>query len=640
MCGIAGLLCPGVGNKVLSQKLRNSLKLLKHRGPDDCGIYVNDKSSIGLVHSRLSIIDVSILGHQPMVSFDNKLVIVFNGEIYNFLDLKNELIAKNYKFKGNSDTEVLLNLYIDQGENMLQKLNGIFAFAIWDKVDKTLFIARDGLGVKPLYFSQTNDCFAFSSEIKSLLCLYTKERCIDYQAVNMYLTYLWCPGEKTPLKGVNKLSPGGAMVIKEGKIFKHWNWYKLPILSNNSKQFLSKKESINGSLSFLKKSVRRQLIADVPVGAFLSGGLDSSAIVSLAKNYVPNIKCFTIDVIGGQESGVTDDLPYAIKVAKHLDIQLEVVSVDASKIHNDIEKMVVQLDEPIADPAPLNLFYICQKAKENGIKVLLSGAGGDDIFSGYRRHQALKYEKIWSWVPSSVLKKIQKGNSFNVNNSFLRRASKIISGFDHNNENRMINYFRWIKRSDLENLYSQEFKKDLYSNTEYDPLMEFLNDIPKNASQLDRMLGIEQRFFLGDHNLLYTDKMSMASGVEVRVPFLDPELVDFASNIPDKYKQKFFENKWVLKKAMEPYLPREVIYRAKSGFGLPLRKWLRNDLKDYVNDLLSFDSLKSRGFFNPDAVIKLIHQNQLGRIDASYTIFSLLCIEIWCRHYIDQKKEI
>ncbi len=303
-------------------------------------------------------------------------------------------------------------------------------------------------------------------------------------------------------------------------------------------------------------------------------------VVAFAREQNPNFRCFTIEVIGGQEAGATDDLPYARRVAKRLGVALDVVSIDAGRMAGDLERMVAQLDEPLADPAPLNVPYISQLAREQGIKVLLSGAGLDG-------------------------------------------------------DARLVHYFCWVSESRLRALYAPAFRARLGNAHAIAPMLEFLQPLSAQAEPLERMLALEQRFFLADHNLIYTDKMSMAAGVEVRVPFLDMDLVDFAARVPIKYKQRGPVGKWVLKKAMEPYLPHDVIYRPKSGFGAPLRRWMRHDLRELPGDLLSTESLTRRGLFEPMAVQRLMAANDEGRVDASYTLLSLLCIEIWCRTFMD-----
>jgi asparagine synthase (glutamine-hydrolysing) len=630
MCGIVGF--SGVFPPI---SLENASQAITHRGPDAKGIWFDNAEGIGLAHRRLSILDLSPAGAQPMHSKDGAVVLVFNGEIYNFRELRAELETIGHHFRGNSDTEILLHLYLVHGEQMLDRLNGIFAFALWDKRNKSLFVARDALGVKPLYYAETTQGFVFASEIKALLHLAPEMRELDISSLHRYLSFLWCPGEGTPLRGVRKLLPGEAISVKCRKITRRWTWYQLPIFRGVTAN-LSEADAIATTTNALRQSVQRQLVADVPVGAFLSGGLDSSAIVSFAREQVPDIRCFTIEAIGGQETGATDDLPYARLVAKHLGVPLDVVKIEASRMAFDLEKMVAQLDEPLADPAPLNVLYISQLAREQGIKVLLSGAGGDDLFTGYRRHSAVHYQPYWDWLPASLRESLeQSSGKLNQQNPLFRRLTKLFNGAGLEGDNRLVNYFSWAKEADLMALYTPEFRASLGSALAADPMLEFLKPLSTSIKPLDKMLALEQRFFLADHNLTYTDKMSMATGVEVRVPFLDLDLVEHAAHIPLKFKQRGATGKWVLKKAMEPYLPHDVIYRPKSGFGAPLRRWMRHELRPLLGDYLSEASLKRRGLFEPKAVQQLIAKNDSGQADAAYTLLSLLTIEIWCRTFLD-----
>jgi asparagine synthase (glutamine-hydrolysing) len=630
MCGIAGYFGAFDPQGIALANERQA-----HRGPDDVGQFLDAEAGVALGHVRLSIIDLSPLGHQPMVSDDGLAVLAYNGEIYNFRELRAELVSKGHRFRGQSDTEVLLHLYLAEGTAMLGRLNGIFALAIWDTRDQTLFLARDALGVKPLYYSAGPRGLAFASEIKALLCLVPEAKELDVPALHRYLSFLWCPGEGTPLRGVRKLLPGEAMVVRAGKIARRWIWYELPVFQGVTED-LSETDAIAGTADVLRRAVQRQLVADVPVGAFLSGGLDSSSVVAFAREQAPDIRCFTIEAVDGQEPGTADDLPYARRAAQHLGVPLEVVRIDASRMAGDLERMVVQLDEPLADPAPLNVLYISRLAREQGVKVLLSGAGGDDVFTGYRRHVAVQYEHFWRWLPAGARGRLEGWTSgLDQRSSPFRRLAKLFNGAGETGDAAVASYFLWAREAELSALYTPEFRAGLHQACAAKPMLDFLKPLPASVRPLDKMLALEQRFFLADHNLIYTDKMSMAVGVEVRVPFLDLELVAHAARIPLGLKQRGREGKWVLKKAMEPYLPKDVIYRPKTGFGAPLRRWMRHELRPLLGDLLSEASLKRRGLFEPVAVQRLIAQNDGGKVDAAYLLLSLLCVEIWCRAYLD-----
>ncbi len=630
MCGILGF-----SGRFAESALRTGLDLIAHRGPDDSGVFVDEKAEVGLGHRRLSILELSPLGHQPMESPQGGVLICYNGEVYNFRELRGELEKRGHTFKGHSDTEVILHLYLEHGEAMLPMLNGIFALAIWDPRSQSMLLARDGLGVKPLYLATTPRGLVFASEMKAIFPLAPDCRTLDPVAIDRYLTFLWCPGEGTPLKEVRKVLPGQAMILKRGKIDRSWTYYSLPVF-RSVKADLSEEESIKGTLEHLRTAVHRQLVADVPVGAFLSGGLDSSAIVALAREATPGIRCFSIDAGGALNPGDADDLPYAHRVAKHLGVPLEVIRIDPSRMAGELPWMIEQLDEPLADFAALNAHYICKLARDHDMKVLLSGAGGDDLFTGYRRHTAVKYQGWWSWLPAAVRDSMERvAAGLDQRKGLSRRITKLLSGAGLDGDERIANYFTWAPSAQIAKLYSADFRAALGGHRAVEPMLDFLRPLPPSVQPLDRMLACEQRFFLADHNLTYTDKMAMAVGVEVRVPFLDYDLVEFAQRIPLGVKQRGRVGKHVLKKAMEPFLPHDVIYRPKAGFGVPLRRWIREDYRSMISEVLSPERLVSRGMFDPNAVQALIAANNRGTIDASYTILSILGLEFWCRKYLD-----
>ena len=394
------------------------------------------------------------------------------------------------------------------------------------------------------------------------------------------------------------------------------------------------REAVASVQRALRTAVHRQMVSDVPVGAFLSGGLDSSAVVAMAREVSPAIECFTIDTGDARDAGVTDDLPYARHVAAHLGVTLHEVRIDSGRMAGELERMVVQLDEPLADPAPLNVLFISQLARQHGVKVLLSGAGGDDIFSGYRRHQALRLERLWAWLPGAARRGLRRtSGALDQRNGVARRAAKAWARADATAEERIAGYFLWVDPERARGLFAAEHRAMLNSHAMTAPLLGYLDTSSANADPVQRMLALEQRFFLPDHNLLYTDRMSMAAGVEVRVPFLDDDLVALANRLPGRLKQRGIVGKWVLKKAMAPQLPYDVIHRPKTGFGAPIRTWLRNDLRELVDDTLAESVLKRRGLFDPVAVARLVADDRSGRIDAAYTILSLVSIEVWCRHF-------
>jgi asparagine synthase (glutamine-hydrolysing) len=665
MCAICGF--AGTFDPILLAAMSQSLR---HRGPDDRGqiILRGLVCPTGLAHRRLAILDLSADGHQPMTSDCGrcgqgntedaaKLWLTYNGEIYNYIELRRDLIARGHCFHSQTDSEVLLHLYAEEGVEMLTKLNGIFAFAIYDGRSQgrrgevkagDLFLARDGLGVKPLYYAETEHGFLFASELKALLECSHLTRDLDHVALHYYLTYLWAPAPFTPLKQVRKLPPGDALLIRNARIARHWSFYELPY---GQPRHSGSENDIAAELRVrVQSAVERQLVADVPVGAFLSGGLDSSAVVAMMqrvnRDYRP--PCYCIGFAGDVDlEGSPPDLPYARKVADHLGVDLRTIEVEPDIIKH-LERMLYHLDEPQADPAAINALLIAERARLDGIPVLLSGAGGDDIFSGYRRHWALKMERLWGWLPHGLRLGIARyarqsshnGTPVTLRYPMVRRITKVLAHADLSPEERMIAYFYWSEEQIRRSLYTPELAAALNGVDTAEPLRKSLRRIPRESDPLNRMLYLEAKHFLADHNLNYTDKMAMAAGVEARVPLLDLELVDFATRIPPNLKQVGRTGKAIFKKAMEPFLPREVIYRPKSGFGVPLRRWLRHELREVVEDTLSCESLRRRGLFEPVAVRRLIEWDRAGAVDGAYTILSLMCIELWCRMFVDHSVPI
>jgi asparagine synthase (glutamine-hydrolysing) len=656
MCGIVGF--QGSYGQDLLQAMTDAVA---HRGPDGQGTVVlrlEDQMDTGLGHRRLAIIDLSAAGAQPMsVGADagggmhTGLTLVFNGEIYNFRELRAELAQAGHCFTSRTDSEVLLHLYERDGLDMLRQLNGIFAFAIHDArragrpagVERgSLLLARDQMGVKPLYYAETPRGFLFGSEIKALLRDATLSREVDPVALHYMLAYMWTPAPRTMLAGVRKLEPGTALLVYGGKVRRKWAFFDIPY---NGSVSTESEASLTDELAHrLSTAVQRQLVADVPVGAFLSGGLDSSAIVAMMRRALPNerIKCFSIGFQEGVKlDGLPNDLPYARRVAKHLNVDLEEIVMAPDAIRR-LPELVELLDEPQADPAPINALMIAELARQRGIPVLLSGAGGDDLFGGYRRHWALQFEKRWAWLPQLVRSGVQSvavaagdGSFAGQSRPALRRLAKMFAYAGLEPDRRLVSYFMWSTEQVRRALYTRDFAEQVASVETAAPLLASLERIPDEHDPLQRMLYLEARHFLADHNLNYTDRAGMAVGVEVRVPLLDLDLVHFATRVPARFKQRGRVGKAIFKRAMEPYLPREVIYRPKSGFGAPLRTWLRDDLRTMVDDTLNADALRRRGFFEPGAVRRLVELNSAGRIDAGYTVFALMCVELWCRRFLD-----
>jgi asparagine synthase (glutamine-hydrolysing) len=655
MCGIAGF--QGEFDGLLLERMTDAVA---HRGPDGKGairLGAPGPSSTGLGHRRLAIIDLSEKGNQPMAyvpdgaSDDGGVTLVYNGEIYNYRELRASLEGDGEVFRSASDSEVLLRLYARDGLEMFSRLNGIFAFAIHDGRTSgrpegvprgALLLARDHLGVKPLYYAETPSGFLFASEIKALTQCRELSLEIDPFALHQMLAYLWTPAPRTMLAGVRKLEPGSGLIVGGGRLRKQFSFYTIPYAGRAVRRDAG--EVAPELAEKVSAAVTRQLVADVPVGAFLSGGLDSSAVVAMMRRAWPDkeIQCFSIGFEAGQDAdGNPADLPYARRVARHLGVTLNEIVVSPSMIDR-LPEMVRLLDEPQADPAPINALLISERARAMGIPVLLSGAGGDDLFTGYRRHWALQFERRWSWLPAAArlgiggaANRMASGGAFGQSHPLLRRLAKMFAYAGEPAERRLISYFWWSTDAVRRALYTPDLAALVGTADVAEPLMQSLAAIPAEHDRLQRMLYLESRHFLADHNLNYTDRAGMAVGVEIRVPFLDLELVDYATTIDSSLKQRGRTGKAILKQAMEPFLPRDVIYRPKSGFGAPLRRWLRAELKDMVQDLLGPESLRNRGYFDPGAVARLIDLDRRGAVDGAYTVFALMCFELWCREFID-----
>lgn len=631
MCGIAGYL----GHFERSE-LEMMSRRIAHRGPDGEGLWLSEESRIGLAHRRLSIIDLSTAANQPMI--DDEVVLIYNGELYNYLELRERLAQAGFQFRTRSDTEVLLKMYLWKGADMLSSLNGIFAFAIWDQRSRTLFAARDGVGVKPFYYTQTPRGLLFSSEIKSLLDIRDVDWSVDPAALRAYLTFHWSAGEATMAKSVRKLLPGHALIARNGTIEKIWSYYDLPYGTPPKK--MTAEEAIAVVRDGVRAAVERQMVADVPVGAFLSGGLDSSSVVAFAKANAKNgqLPCFTIrfSQAGAKQEGIEDDLPYAHRVAQHIGVSLEEVLVGPESLHL-LPDIVYMMDEPQADVSPINAYLISAVARERGVKVLLSGMGGDDIFTGYRRHYALEQERYWRWLPQRGREAIAGlAHRMPVRMPLMRQLRKAFSYAHLPQRERIASYFFWGSPTLVSSMLTSDMQASIPDEPVEAPLLAALERLPASTPLMNQMLYLDGKFFVPDHNLNFFDKVSMACGVECRVPLLDIELIKDAASLPTHFKQVGREGKWVFKKAMENYLPHQVIYRPKTGFGMPLRAWMRQQLRDLQEELLSPRALRDRGFFCPEAVQSLRAANERGQIDGTYTLLSMMSIELWSRIFLDR----
>lgn len=630
MCGIAGF--TGFREDGLIEKM---LEIMRHRGPDGSGAWTAPEFPVSLGHNRLSILDLSERGKQPMWDDTGRYCITYNGEIYNYKELRRSLESRGYRFRSDTDTEVLLYLFRDRGTACLRELKGIWAFALWDTKEKILCLSRDPLGIKPLYYVFQDNKFLFSSEIKGLLCWKGLSKEVDEQALLETLIYLWTPGPRTLLRYVRKLLPGQMLTVRAGEA---------PLLSDEVEIKPRKKFVCTDEIEILElvrtqlqRSVQSQLVSDVPVGAFLSGGLDSSTVVTIAEREGRRIShCYTINYADGRNwEGMVNDLSYARRVASHLGVPcLEIPLEDT--ILGRVREMIWHLDEPQADLAPLNVLLIAEAARRQGDYVLLSGAGGDDIFSGYRRHLALMSERWWDWLPPVLRTGLcHLSERLHSSNPSFRRFKRMFQYADRSREERLVCYFTWVPKSYVLQLFRNDLRQRL---ADHDPLQVMQESLETHASQMDdlnKMLFLDTRFFLADHNLNYTDKMGMARGIEIRVPLLDIDLVRLAFAIPGNLKQKGLTGKYIFKRAMEPFLPEEVIYRPKTGFVAPVREWMLGPLYDQIRSILSREAIERRGWFSFPAIERLFQELQENHQDLHYLLLSIYMIEEWARLFLD-----
>jgi len=630
MCGIAGYV-----GRFEPDLLGRMNRAQGHRGPDGSGQWHD--ADAGLAHVRLAILDLSSAGAQPMADATGKVVVSFNGEIYNYRELRAGLVRDGVVFRGESDTEVLANLLARHGRACLPWLNGIFAFAAWFPAERRLLLARDAAGVKPLYWAATSEGHLFASELKSFRGVPGIDWSLDPAAVSAYLTLLYAPGALTPAKGVRKLLPGSYLEWSaDGK--KQGGSFVAPHYSAELQPFTDR-QAADACRHYLGQAVRRQLVSDVPLGGFLSGGVDSSAIAHFAcaelgdANRYP---CFTVgsaDLAGTESEGFTEDHPYAALMARRLGAPLHDATLRGSALA-DLDGMVWTLDEPTADVAAFTAYAVCREARERGVKVLLSGAGGDDLFTGYRRHAALQAERYWDWAPRPVRALMRRSvQGLSTGSPLGRRLGKLFRYADAEPAERLASYFLWISRDTLAPALSPAMRESMSVDRPVDLLLRSLEGLPAGVSRLNQMLHLDRSHFLADHNLNYTDKMAMACGVEVRLPFLDPDLVAFSERLEDARKMNGPAGKHVLRRSLQGVLPDEILTRPKSGFGLPLRQLLHGVYGERLRELARSCRLDATGLFSGEGAIALLEADKRGEVDAAYPLLAILCLESWVRQF-------
>jgi asparagine synthase (glutamine-hydrolysing) len=633
MCGIVGFLTSNIVDIPDREVLRAMREILSHRGPDDRGEYIRPLDEKGpfvfLGHRRLSIIDLTT-GHQPLANEDETVWVIFNGEIYNFNELSEKLKGRGHQFRTRSDTEVIVHSYEEYGEECFKRFNGMFAIGIWDEKRNRLVLARDRLGKKPLYYSSINETFLFASELKAIVLYPAFPRKIDPLSLMKYLFFEFIPCPHTIFKEAKKI-PAASYLIWDKKgieVRQYWSPFDPPEGEKN----LSEAEAELKMMELLKESVKRRLISDVPLGVFLSGGIDSSTITALAQREVPGkIRTFSI----GLEDPSFDESKYGSLASKHIGTEHHEQIMVPNDLLNIVPGLPDILDEPMADASILPT-YLLSKFTRGHVTVALGGDGGDELFAGYPTYLAHKFAKPYErflgfFHPvSNFLASLLPVSDDNI--SFDFKVKKFLSGIGYPDGVRNSVWLGSFSFPDLEKVISPEIRNLSDPHRLVEEISSYEKEIP--ASDLTTLLQyLDLRLYLQESILVKVDRASMACSLEVRAPFLDYELVEFVMGLPSDYKLKGLTSKYILKKAMKNYLPGEVIERKKKGFGVPIAKWVKGPLKELFRDLLSPDRIKREGFLNPESVTTLLQDHLLNRKDNRKQLWTLLVWELWVDRY-------
>ena len=639
MCGIAGLI-----SRDPDDKIARMLDSIEHRGRDAVGVWTSDKHDetrrlqTCFGHRRLSIIDRSAAANQPFASGNGRFILTFNGEIYNYKEVRAELEKLGASFKTDSDTEVLTEAFARWQTDCLPKLNGMFAFAVWDNLEKTLTLVRDRTGIKPLYFANVSGNFLFASEIKAILAAKVFKPEIDLEGLNQFLTFLWTVPPTTLFKNVSHLPAGHFLTWKNGEITtKEW-W---DISFDNVERGKSENEWRERILETLERVTKMEMVADVPLGAFLSGGVDSSVLAALMTgNSNRQISTYTSGISAEdlRFDIVPDDVKWAREVGKLLQTDYHETTLEPDLIEL-LPKLVWHQDAPVIDMAIPS--YLISEQSRTSQKVMLSGMGGDEIFAGYPRQLAMRIAGYTDFMPGAVRRPLMKTVSSLLPGGLpgkltapLRNAKKFAKSAALDFQNQYLGFGTYYTDRMKERVYSAPLREATKNFDAYRQHKLFFEKC-KTAAPLNRLLYVDFKTFMPALNLDTTDKTSMAANLEVRVPFLNVELVELAARMPPELKIKGFERKYILKRAAESLLPKPIVYRQKAGFSAPLRSWLRGALKPMIEDLLSTEMIKKRGLFEATEVKKIVAANERGREDFNHQVFQLLTLELWQQQFLD-----
>ncbi len=624
MCGICGRVEFGKKKAVDKELLGKMCDAVKHRGPDDVGFYFGN--FVGLGHRRLSIIDLDA-GHQPISNEDGTLCIVFNGEIYNFVELKKTLVKKGHIFKTDSDTEVILHAYEEYGEKSLSMFIGMFAFAIWDDRKEELFIARDRLGQKPLHYAIYDGKFVFASEIKSILEDKSFPKKVHLNSLHDYLTYQYVPHPYSIFEGVMKLPPGCFMTLRNGKIKieKYWE------LSFANKITLSENEACERLWDLLTDATRIRLRSDVPLGVFLSGGLDSSIIAYIMSELLDRpVKTFSI----GFEEEKFNELNHARKVANIIGAEHHEFTVKPDAL-DILPKLVWHYNEPFADPSALPTYYVSKITRQN-VTVALNGDAGDENFAGYRRYAAHKTAALFQKIPKLLREDIPM-SAFGLKNAdgyLTGKLRRFIEGHSASPAFRHVQWFSIFDNLMKEKYYTAAFKSAVQNRNSYSLMGEFFDN--SDASDvIDKALYVDTMTYLPDDLLVKVDVATMANSLEARSPFIDHRVMEFSASISPNLKLKGKTSKYILKKMAEGKLPKDITNRSKMGFRLPVDEWFRGELKEYSQDMLLSKKHRERGYFSGKKIEEMLNEHITGKFNHGYRLWSLLNLEIWHQTFMD-----
>ena len=637
MCGIAGIV-----SRDPQTLIGPMLQSIEHRGRDDEGVWTSDpidetgrRACLG--HRRLAIIDPTPAGHEPMLSPDGRFVLTFNGEIYNFRELRDELRQRGHEFKTDCDAEVLLAAIAEWSWESLARLNGMFAFVVWDNRERTLTLVRDHVGIKPLYYAQTRDAFVFGSEIKAILASQLLEPRIDAEALHQFLTFLWAPDPNTLFAGVKTVPPGHYLQYKnnEVKVTQWWDASFDDIDDHRSDAWWQERV-----LETLDRVVKLEMVADVPLGAFLSGGIDSSGIVAMMDRHSDDQQISTYTAGISSEDLRYDIIPDDVRWARRVNEQLQTDYHEIMlqpPVAELLPKLVRHMEEPPIDMAIPSYLISC--AARETLTVMLSGMGGDEVFAGYPRQLAMKIAAAFDPVPSllrrpllSAVAGVLPGGMPGRLTAPLRNAKKFARSAALDFEERYLGYGTYFSDDMKQRLYTDEWRNRTREYDAYATHRRYFAHVA-DAAPLNRLLYVDLKTFLPCLNLMTTDKTSMAANLEVRVPFLNREMIEMAARMPPRLKLRGLTRKYVLKRALENVLPRDVVWRKKAGFGAPIRSWLRGPLRPLVDELLSESAVKQRGLFRPAEVKRIVEANFSGREDYNLQVFQLLGLELWLREF-------